>query len=721
MEEAMGAIIELLEQIEKLIYRTIIWLVLIPKTLIQIVLFPSWAPKYIKQELNEGNARFDEYFSPIVLLLVVAIFPFIIWGFLPNPGIEIFSDSIDNPTANRTLDFSSEITFISTSTDGFVTVFWRVEQEAFVEGAYFYPSIQLTRHTNNPVEADTSEYDYFYQLDNYTVWDEFSYTFPVSGGSYWVVVEAYKSDAQGNLIEEYLNDVYVFVPPNSQENVEVSAFRTQAAEGETKAEGGIKIEEVAEKLKSEETILLALGLLIPPLLFALAAKLFAGESLSEDILKETFYVQCYYFSPIAALFWGMRYAIRFLTPDVFNYYMFGDLLIYAPLILAIFWFISVQTYAIAGERKIHGWQAFLIAVGCAVVILAGVIYIVNLNTPSVLEGTRVTAIWFYPLLTIVLLTAYHWLVARQRKKENRKASFSEFVPIGATAIVVVFISGFVLYIGRFSSPHKEFDQFQNELIAEARPTLTQIAFLQITPQQVEIEVAGPPELEPTSTPLLLATAVSEETVVGTSSPEQDVIEETPTPQKYYTEEFDGNLDAWPFFLTRGDESVVNFYLDSGKLFFQLLQQDEKKPWVYLVNNTFTYTDVEIEAFTENSGVNSNGISLVCRYNQAGWYEFMVSNGGEYIIYAHDAENKIYHELAKGGSPVINIGQSANTYTAICKESELTLLINGQVVTTTFDKRFNFAEGFIGLAVASPQGLPVSVDFDYVKVSEPQND
>lgn len=715
----MSTIIELLEQIEKLIYRIILWLVLIPKTLIRIVLYPSWAPGYIKQELGEGGSRFDEYFSPIVLLLVVAILPFIVWGFLPAPGIEIYSDSIDNPTPNRTLDFNAEITFISTSTDGFVTVFWRVEQEAFVDGETFYPAIRSTRHTDNPSEADTSDFDYFYPLDNYTLWDEFSYTFPVSGGSYWVYVSAYKADADGNVIEDYWSDVYVFVPPNSQENVEVSTFARQDSGSR------INFEDVAEKLKSEETILLALGLLIPPLLFALAAKLSAGATLSEDLLKETFYVQCYYFSPIAFLFWGMRYAIRFLTPDVFNFYDAGELFIYAPLILAVFWFISVQTYAIAGERNIRGWQAFLIVVACAVVILAGVVYIVYLNTPSVLEGTRVTAIWFYPLVTVALLTAYHLLVAWDRKKQNRKATPRDFAPVGATALIVASILGYVFYIGQFSMTNTLFDQFERDLVANSAPMLTQIAFLQITPQQEETEAAGEPGLTPTPTLSLPATGASEQPVpeqpvVDTPSAEQEAIPETPTPapQKYYTEDFDGDLEAWPYFLTQGDDSVVDFYLDGGKLYFQLLQQDEKKPWIYLVNTTFTYTDVEVEAFTENNGVNTNGVSLICRYSQAGWYEFTVSNGGEYWIYAYDTENNAYYELATGGSPVINIGQAANKYTAICRESELTLLVNGEVVTTTFDQRFNFTEGLIGFAVSSPQGLPVNVNFDYIKVSEP---
>jgi hypothetical protein len=69
----MGAFIELHEKFENLIYKVLVWIVLIPKTLLQIMLHPDWAPGYIKQELEEGGSKFDEYFSPIVLLLVAVL------------------------------------------------------------------------------------------------------------------------------------------------------------------------------------------------------------------------------------------------------------------------------------------------------------------------------------------------------------------------------------------------------------------------------------------------------------------------------------------------------------------------------------------------------------------------------------------------------------------------------------------------------------------------
>jgi len=46
------------------------------------------------------------------------------------------------------------------------------------------------------------------------------------------------------------------------------------------------------------------------------------------------------------------------------------------------------------------------------------------------------------------------------------------------------------------------------------------------------------------------------------------------------------------------------------------------------------------------------------------------------------------------------------------------LVNGEEVTTIPDKKFQFGEGKIGLAVFSPKKLPVKVDFESLTVSAP---
>jgi hypothetical protein len=207
-------------------------------------------------------------------------------------------------------------------------------------------------------------------------------------------------------------------------------------------------------------------------------------------------------------------------------------------------------------------------------------------------------------------------------------------------------------------------------------------------------------------------------VGATALPVAEVIPSaTPTPEVplYFTEEFDGNLDRWQ---TIGDANQMKLPPENGSLHFQLSQKDGQTPSVYLINNASPYNDVQVEAVTTNNGNNSNGVDLVCRLNENGWYEFEVSNTGLYNIYAIDTPNNSYVTLGSGNSSAIKTGLAQNTYTAICKGNELTLLVNGALVTTIQETKFNFTEGRIGIGVSSLQGFPVEVSVESVKVSEP---
>lgn len=44
----------------------------------------------------------------------------------------------------------------------------------------------------------------------------------------------------------------------------------------------------------------------------------------------------------------------------------------------------------------------------------------------------------------------------------------------------------------------------------------------------------------------------------------------------------------------------------------------------------------MEAASTNLGINANGASLICHYNDNGWYEFTFSNGGTYEFWAYDS-------------------------------------------------------------------------------------
>ena len=673
----MEAVIKALENLENMIYKILVWMILIPKTLLQIVLHPDWAPEYINKELDEGKSRFDEYLSPIVLLLVVALIPFIVWNFLPTPGVEVTSSSITNPTNDRNLGFDASIKFISSSTTGFVTTFWRVEQERYDGTNYSYPVLEQNRYTNNPEESNSIDYFNYYQIDSRTIQDVYNYQFS-NPGRYWVVLDASKFDQDDILIETYSSDIYVYVPDNPDENVIVNS-RTKPGDGKK-----LSLEEIANQLKSEQTIFLALGLLIPPLLFALAIKLFGKKPLSEDSLKETFYVQCYYFSPIAFIFWATSYAIKFFTPDVFFHYDTDvNLIVLLPLALAVFWFISVQTHAVANETKINGWFALLAVLTCMFVLLAGIMMIAFGDDPDVRDFVRRSSIWVYPLLSVGLLTAYHIMMVLRKSKDSssdatelaegevkkgQPISTGDKILAGGIVFIVIIAMCLVLVAGQASNiTSRDFDVTQQSVL------------LQSTAEVAKLDA-----------------------------------------QKFYTDEFDDpELKNWasPLMLS-GDYGQFKYLVENSSLNLQLSQLEGQAPLAYLINNAFSYTDVQMEVLATNSDNNLNTVSLVCRFSDNGWYEFEISSSGEYVVSVADWNVASYDVLAAGESTAINTGVFANKYTAICKGDVLALYINDALVAAVRDATFKDTDGLIAIGVSSPNGLDVRVNFDYLKVSEP---
>ena len=208
----------------------------------------------------------------------------------------------------------------------------------------------------------------------------------------------------------------------------------------------------------------------------------------------------------------------------------------------------------------------------------------------------------------------------------------------------------------------------------------------------------------------------------TNTPSPTVGADTPTPraQGFYTEEFDGNLDAWTFFKKSGKENrEFSYVLNNGKLVVQITPKGDE-PWGFLINKSVSYADVQLEVVTTNHGNNSNGVSLVCRYSDLGWYEFWISNNGSYGIYAFGPGGKVLqagYELAKAGSSSIRTGKAENTYTATCKGDDLILTINGKTLPAVKAK-YDFTEGNIGIGFSAFQNNPVDLEYASLTVSRP---
>jgi len=189
-------------------------------------------------------------------------------------------------------------------------------------------------------------------------------------------------------------------------------------------------------------------------------------------------------------------------------------------------------------------------------------------------------------------------------------------------------------------------------------------------------------------------------------------------QDFYTEEFDGDISNWTYFTSKNDvkadDSGVEPVAENGYLVLDL----SKNLNVYVMYDPYTYSNVRVDARVENRGTNNNNINLVCRYSDEGWYEVAIANNGLYWLYAYDGVKGSYAQLANGGSNKIKAGKEVNEYTFICNDRNLIIQINGFDTRTYTDNQFVFRDGQIGVGASSFDDVPVKVEFDWVKISEP---
>jgi hypothetical protein len=255
----------------------------------------------------------------------------------------------------------------------------------------------------------------------------------------------------------------------------------------------------------------------------------------------------------------------------------------------------------------------------------------------------------------------------------------------------------------------------------------------VAPTQVQVqEPTDPPEptkAPPTSEPEQAASAPEPTQAPPTSEPTAVPASPTPEIQKFFTEDFDGESENWPFFVADGrtgdpvisddlgDDFSIKF--ENGSYFFEITR---RLVYAYSYYDAFTYNNVRVDARVDSLNVNTNQTRLFCHYSPSGgWYEFTITNNGLYNIYfaKPNAGGLIsYRPIANGGSNTINVGNAANEYSIICQGSNLTLIINDEVVKETTDDLSILRSGKVGVAVSSINAVPVVVGVDWVKISEP---
>lgn len=84
---------KLFKSVEDAVYEVMVWLLLLPKTLIRTTFHPNWAMKYIDEEWEkETDERFDEYLSPVMLWLLSAVIPLTLAFIISRPDIKSAQD-----------------------------------------------------------------------------------------------------------------------------------------------------------------------------------------------------------------------------------------------------------------------------------------------------------------------------------------------------------------------------------------------------------------------------------------------------------------------------------------------------------------------------------------------------------------------------------------------------------------------------------------------------
>ncbi len=243
---------------------------------------------------------------------------------------------------------------------------------------------------------------------------------------------------------------------------------------------------------------------------------------------------------------------------------------------------------------------------------------------------------------------------------------------------------------------------QPDPTATLPPTNTSIPEPTLTPNPTPTNTTPP---LPTNTPTTEVQAPAEET---------EAVDDTPP--AYFTEEFEGDLGSWSYFLMNGNETNMDLYSDNGRLVFDLQGTYQ---WVYVLYDEYTYESVRIDVLAENRGKNTNNVSLICNYTDAlGWYEFNISNGGLYDVLIFSEVDGDYFILDSGGSTAINMGRAENVYTAICEGNHLWLYINGVLEKEVIDNTYNLREGQVGVSVSSFDVTPILVEIDYFSISAP---
>jgi S1-C subfamily serine protease len=219
-------------------------------------------------------------------------------------------------------------------------------------------------------------------------------------------------------------------------------------------------------------------------------------------------------------------------------------------------------------------------------------------------------------------------------------------------------------------------------------------------------------------------------VVGTGTTDDTTSpdETTTASGDYFKDEFDGDLSSLQQWVAAGDSTKDFAEGMDGRMKFEL---PSTETYAYVRNDAYTYSDVYVETQFEPISGGANGVAVLCRISEDGWYELRVHTRGQYSgsyeVYRYD-----YSMLSQKKNPYINLivsdrifsqdiitGYETNTIGMDCRGTELRVYINGveQVKHSKLITDKTWQEGVVGIGVMSFSNGPIRVEFDYLGTAE----
>jgi hypothetical protein len=370
-----------LDGFEKLAYDILIWLILVPKTLARVITHPSWIPGYVTKELAaKDSARFDDYLSPVILMLLTSLVPFAIMDSLPERGLGVVGPIYG--AVGEKSDFEATADFI---------------YPAPIDEQYSF-SIEV-----NALDEDKENKWFVYPESGVAKGDDPEGWFAIDwqeAGVYTVVITAENEQGETHIAS---HDIVI-----ESKGTPVDASPMTFDERETESVG---MKGFQESLQNETSILASLIFMGLPLVFALSIEMFRGYSITSTVLKRSFYAQCYLFAPLYLSMWSfVLYTGFYWVEDVNDSLLFLLLLVF--LIVSI-WFIVNQILLIKRERVIGFFKATFIFT--LAILLSLIIFVVSVLPESIF------IVWWGYLIAFLYVFASVFF----RKKTDKNLPLNE--------------------------------------------------------------------------------------------------------------------------------------------------------------------------------------------------------------------------------------------------------------------------------------------------------